>query len=97
MGQQRPFLRMGVFAWDNVFDDHAFGIQQRQALTRQGTGCRPPQDTHTMFGLTQVIAVKDAHAVSLEKRLATAFHAIYQLACLLGRMLYQACDVHGST
>ena len=57
--QKRPFLRMGVFAGEDVHDDHPLRVQQHQRLARQGTGRCASQHSQAMLGFAQVIPVKD--------------------------------------
>ena len=46
--EHRPFLRMAVFAADDVIDDHALRIQRHQGLAWQGSGRRAPQHAQAM-------------------------------------------------
>ena len=58
--QKRQFLRMGVFAGEDVHDDHTLRVQQHQRLARQGTGRCDSQHSQAMLGFAQVIPVKDS-------------------------------------
>jgi hypothetical protein len=61
---------MGVFAGDDLGDEHQGRVEHHQTRPRQRTGAGSTADLQTLLGGSEMVAVEDPHPVTRQQRLA---------------------------